>query len=186
MLQLYTGTTSHFTAGYPLRKESDIPATLQDCIHQHGAPNSLISDGAEIEIGKSILEILRFYKIGQFRSEPEHQNQNKAERQIQDIKRTVNMVMDRTNTPAVFWLLCTLFVIDWHNHLALRSLGDITPIEKMTTQHPDISKFLHFRWWEPVYFYDSDASFPHPHTKERLGRWVGVKQWTQTSIVCTV
>ena len=33
-------------------------------------------------------------------------------------------------------------------------------------EKPDISKYLHFRWWEPVYYLDE-------HGKEKLGRWAG-------------
>jgi hypothetical protein len=55
------------------------------------------------------------------------------------------------------------------NHTARTSLNNRTPLEKRTGHTPDISKFLSFRWWEPVYFLNKDGI-------ECLGRWAGVAE----------
>jgi hypothetical protein len=46
--------------------------------------------------------ILRFYSIKDFQSEPEYQHQNFAERKIGDTKRLCSGIMERTGTPAMY------------------------------------------------------------------------------------
>jgi hypothetical protein len=123
----------------------------------------------------TVQDILRHYNVRQEFSEPNQQNQNPAERRIQDVKHSVEATMDRTNTPAEYWLLCTLFIVYLFNLLALDSLGGLTPTQVACGYVPDISALLHFRWWEPVYYLDDDGSFPSD-SKEKLGRWVGVAE----------
>jgi hypothetical protein len=47
-----------------------MPNTLKDFIIKHGAPNYLLSDNAKVQIGSKAKDILRWYGIGQGRSEP--------------------------------------------------------------------------------------------------------------------
>ena len=169
MMQIYTGTTSRLTEGFPMASETDIPDTLNDMIRKRGAMNRLISDNAKAATSKAIKEILNWYKIRDWQSEPEYQNQNPAERRIGDIKRMVDSIMARTGTPPKFWLLCTLYVITLMNHLVLDSLSDKCPLSIATGQPTDISAFMTFRWWEPVYYGTGEADTE----PEGLGRWVG-------------
>ena len=112
------------------------------------------------------------YCIGLQTSAPHQQNQNPAERQIQNVKRTSNMIMDRTNTPAHLWLLCVMYVLALFNHSAHESLGNITPIEKAKGYRPDVSKFLQYLWYEPVYYLDVGSRFPK-QSNEKRGRFGG-------------
>jgi hypothetical protein len=175
MAQLYTGLTSHYTKVYPMSSESQIPNTLQDLLRDRGAPHTIRSDCAKAMQSHTVQDILRHYNVRQEFSEPNQQNQNPAERRIQDVKHSVEATMDRTNTPAEYWLLCTLFIVYLFNLLALDSLGGLTPTQVACGYVPDISALLHFRWWEPVYYLDDDGSFPSD-SKEKLGRWVGVAE----------
>ena len=175
MTQIFTGCTSHLTKAYPMHSEKQMPQTLMKFIKEEGAMNNLVGDNAKVAISHKVQEILDWYCIGQHFSEPEQQNQNPAERRIQDIKRSTNVLMDRTGTPARYWLLCLLFVCYLFNRVAHESLNGQTPILCAHGFVPDISALLFFRWWEPVYFYDDNVSFPSD-TKERRGRWVGVAE----------
>ena len=139
MVQLYSGIESLFTAIYPMYQKSEFPQTLQDFIRQHGAPNGLTSDNAKEELSKAAKTILCMYAIKDRQSEPEYQNQNPAEWRIQEVKKMNDAVMDRTGTPAKFWLLCMLYVVMLLNYLATQSLGWKTPLEKATGQKADIS-----------------------------------------------
>ena len=174
MLQLFTGTTSHLTEAFPMKSEKNIPQALAELLRKHGAPNNLKSDNAKAILGDATQEILRQYCIGSQYSEPHYQNQNPAERRIQDIKADVNKLMDCTNTPAPFWLLCTLFVIYLSNRTSLESLQGCTPLQRASGIVPDISSLLHYHWWQPVYYMDEDATFSY--SKEKGGRWVGVAE----------
>ena len=80
--------------------------------------------------------------------------------------------MDRTGTPAKFWLLCLLYVVQLLNHMAVESLGWKTPIQVATGQRPDISAFLYFTFWQPIYYAITDHS--HFAPLEKCGRWVGI------------
>lgn len=56
--------------------------------------NSIISNCAQAEVSNRILDILCAYIIGWWQSQLRHQNQNPAERRINDIKHTVSTAMD--------------------------------------------------------------------------------------------
>jgi hypothetical protein len=181
MLQLYTGVESLFLAGYPMREEGQMPQTLEDLIRDHGAPLGLFSDNSKVQKSTAVKQIQRMYCIKDAQCEPEHQHQNFAERRIQDVKRLTNSIMDRTGTPAVFWLLCTLYVIYLMNHLAHDKLGGLTPITRAFGTEADISALLQFHWWQPVYYAAHGSSSTKSgsfssESKEKLGRWVGVAE----------
>ena len=174
MIQLYTGVTSQLTKGYPMGSVSEMPGTLEDFIREVGAPNSLFSDNCKVQCGSKVKNILRMYHISNFQCEPHHQHQNPAERKIQEVKKMVNQVMDRTGMQARFWLLCTLFVICLCNHLACDSLQWQTPLKRAMGQKPDISPFLQFYFGEKV-LYAVDNKFPS-ESPEKPGKWVGVAE----------
>lgn len=175
MAQIYTGKTSQFLACYPMGSESQMASTLLAFITDHGAPDTLFSDNAKAEVNSKIQDILRNYIIKRARSEPHQQNQNIAERRIQDVKHLINAIMDRTATPSPFWLLCLEYVVYLLNHVSSAALDWKTPIEAIHGQQPDISALLHFRWWQPVYYHQPGKSFPSK-SQERLGRWVGIAE----------
>ena len=104
------------------------------------------------------------YEIKDAQSEPEYQHQNEAERGVQDVKRTMNNVMDRTGCPEKWWLLCAFFVLGLFNHLP-NSNGEI-PLAVITGQIPDVSKYMHFHFWQEVYVESHKKG-----QKEQLARW---------------
>ena len=175
MLQLFMGVHTHLTSGFPMANEKLIPNQLMDFINKHGAPTALFSDNAKAEVGSKITDILRQYYIGQYLSEPHQQNQNPPERRIQDVKKMTNVIMDRTGTPAVFWLLCILYVIGLLNHLSDATLDNKTPLESAYGTPPDISAYLNFHWWQPVLYRMENPHFPSTSI-EGHGRWVGVAE----------
>ena len=149
MVQFYVGTTREFAAGFPMSSESkQTPKTLEDFIRFYGAPRNLFNDNAKAKTSAKVQDILCHFSMGQYHLEPHQQNQNPAERRIQDIKKKINMFLDHTGSPPNTWLLCALYVIDLQNHLASHNLqGNITPIQKAFGYVPDISKFLQFHCW---------------------------------------
>ena len=171
MVQLYTGVKTQFTKAYPMSSEKQMPGTFEDFIRQVGAPNSLFSDNAKVQIGAKVHDLLRMYRISNFQCEPEHQHQNPAERKIQEVKKLANAIMDRTGTKAKYWLLCLLFCVTLLNHLASASLDWETPLYKATGQRPDISAFLIFHFNEKV-LYAVDNCFPSS-SPEKVGYYMG-------------
>ena len=171
MLQLYVGLDSKYLAGYPMVEESQMAGTAEDLIRDVGAPLGLFSDNAKTQTGKAIQKLLRMYAIKDAQSEPHYQHQNPAERAIQDVKRITNTIMDRTATPAKFWLLCTLFVIALLNHMVNPTTGKV-PLTACFHIPTDISGFLDYVWWQKVYYEVHEHAFPS-ETKEALAYWTG-------------
>ena len=83
----------------------------------------------------------------------------KAEQRYGVVKRYINTLMNLTGAPAHCWLLCMLYVCHLLNATASPALGGLTPLQALTGQVPDISHFLHFSFWEPIY-YKVDESEP--------------------------
>ena len=79
--------------------------------------------------------------------------------------------MNFTGAPAHCWLLCMLYVCHLLNAAACPALGGLTPLQAMTGQVPDISHFLHFPFWEPIYYKvdksEPDHRFFHPNPMRR-------------------
>jgi transposase InsO family protein len=150
MAQIFCGKKTQLTAAYPMKSESEMPATLQEFIRKEGAPNLLFSDNAKVQIGAAVNAILRHYGIDDHQSESYHQHQNYAERRIQEIKRFVDVLMDRTGTPAGHWLLCLLCAVCSLNRLACESLGGMSAVQAAHNWMPDVSALLGFHWWQEV------------------------------------
>ena len=72
--------------------------------------DKLISDRAQVEISKRVLDIIRALCIGDWQSEPYQQHQNPAEQRYQTIKRMANTLLDRTGSPAYTWILSLMYV----------------------------------------------------------------------------
>jgi hypothetical protein len=174
ILQYFHGRFTKYRRGEPLSAHSEFPEALKKFIRKVGAPTALMSDNAKNEISAQVDAVLNTYAIDSKQSEPEYQNQNYAERGIQEVKSMTIGLMDRTKTPAKFWLLCALYVIALLNIVASQKLDWITPHQALLGEPPDSSPWMAFHWWEPVYFTDRSVSFPE--TKEKFGRIIGVAQ----------
>jgi hypothetical protein len=164
MLQVICGMQSGAVWGYPMKSESKLPYALEDHFRKVGAPLGIMSDNAKAEIHGKSKELLRMYNVDDHQSEPAYQHQNPAERKIQDVKRMMNSVMDRTGCPAEGWLLAALFVCAFLL-LVPNSHGEI-PYTMVTGQTADILKFMHFHFWQEV-FVESHKE----NKRKELARW---------------
>jgi hypothetical protein len=173
-MQLYVGLTSKFIATYAMKTESEGAETLSDFVRDYGAPYHIRSDNAKMETGHAFTAICRKYNIKQSTTEPHHPQQNPAERQIQDVKRQVNLIMDRVGCPDMVWLLATKYVVYLLNRTSTKSLEWKTPIEQAFGDTPDISNLLQFSFWELVYYWTPAKG--SPLTKEAIGRFVGIAE----------
>jgi hypothetical protein len=69
--------------------------------------------------------------------------------------------------------LALIYVCLLLNHLASARLGWKSPEQILTGQQPDIAKFLHFSFYEPVYYHVHSTTFPSTSNEEQ-GWWVGI------------
>ena len=172
MCQLFVGKKSYFTEVVPMTQKSEFPNALKDFVRKHGAMQGLMSDNAPEQISDQVHQILRQYNIKDMQSEPYQQNQNPAERRIQEVKAMTTVVMDRSGAPKKLWLLCLLYCVYILNRLAHVRLDNRTPLEICFGPTPDISAQLCFAFYEAVYFHERNN--PFPDTKECVGRFVGI------------
>ena len=129
-------------------------------------------DNSQMQTGCAWASILQKYNIASSTTEPHNPQQNYAERKIQDLKKGLNIMMDRTGTPDKLWFLCLEYLIELHNHRAAESLKWKTSIEIAFGETPDISSLIQFKWFEYLYYYEPTAEYPD--SKERIGRFVGI------------
>ncbi len=71
------------------------------------------------------------------------------------------------------WDFCCGYTVELRNRLArpLPQLHGRTPWEKITGNTPDISEFLEFQWYEPIWYYEPTA---FPEERRLIARWIGV------------
>ena len=176
MAQFFVGQDTLVCDAYGIKTQKQFINTLYDNIRFRGAMTTLITDGGRYEISKKVADLLRSLFIKQHESEPYHQHQNKAEQRYGVVKRYINTLMNLTGAPAHCWLLCMLYVCHLLNATASPALGGLTPLQALTGQVPDISHFLHFSFWEPIYYKvdesEPDHRFPS-QSNEKRGHWVG-------------
>jgi hypothetical protein len=154
-----------------MRKESESHGAYQDLVRELGAPNILLTDNAQTQVGKKWTRTSRDNATRQIKIAPHNQNQNNAERKIQDVKRRTIMTLRYGKAPLVFWCFCMMFIVDCLNHSAQKELGYRTSMEKMHGHTPDISMFR-FHFWEPVWYYEPTAKYPKSNFLP--GRFVGI------------
>ena len=135
----------------------------------------LISNNTQVETAGIAKDIFCAYVIGHWSSEPHQQQQNYAERKYQHVKNTTNRMMERSELPANTWLIDLLYFCFLVNHTASAVLKWRTPLERLNGTTPDISPFLRFYWWQPVYYKLDDSNFPS-ETREKQGRFVGIAE----------
>jgi hypothetical protein len=106
--------------------------------------------------------------------EPHQHHQNPAEQQYQTIKNSTNCILDHNGAPAHVWLLCLQYVCYLLNHTCNSTIYNV-PLTRLTGTTVDRSPLLRFHFWEPVYYFKSETSFPS-ESKEGLGNIVGISE----------
>ena len=82
--QFFVGVDTLVTDVCGMKSDKQFVNTLEDNICDRGAMNKLISDRAQVEVGRKVKDILRALVIGNWQSEPHQQQQNPAERRLPD------------------------------------------------------------------------------------------------------
>ena len=87
------------------------------------------------------------------------------------LKSHSEILMNRSGCPDYLWYACHEYICAVHESCANEHLHWETPIQKSGEGTPDISHIMQFRWYEPVLYYNPNASYPE--TKEEQGCFVG-------------
>ena len=157
----------------PMRLKSEAPNALLEFIQNVGIPSAIHTDEAKELTKGRWKEICQTHGIKQTQTEPYSPFQNRAEVNIRELKKQTRKLMHRTKTPSRLWDHCASYVAELKCLTAqpLYSLHGRTPFELVTGNTPDISEYIAFSWYQPVWYYDN-TSFPEP--TRHLGRWIGV------------
>jgi hypothetical protein len=164
-----------FVKGYPMSRKSKAGNALDSFFQDVGVPSRLHTDGAkEMTLGKwrSICE--KVGGVSQTTTEPGSPWQNCAEGEIKEVKKQTYQIMSRTKASKRLWDFAANYVCDIRCRTArpLWKLMGRTPWEVVTGSTPDISEWIEFDWYQPVWYHDP-GDFPN-NDLEHVGRWLGV------------
>ena len=143
-----------------MRAENQTVGCWLDFIRRIGAPNTVITDCAKIFQGKDFLSSLRLNVIDNHYSEPHEQNGNPAERSGGAFKTDLLLLFNKTPwAPLNYWCYATEWLNVVRKYRCRKSLHWRPPLQIVNGETLDIS-LLRFYWFQPVFFYDKDKSFP--------------------------
>jgi len=144
-----------------MKSNAEAGNALLEFIQDIGIPSALHTDDAKELTSGKWEQVRKDHGIKQTLAEPYSPFQNRTEVNIREIKKHVRHIMSRAKTPKRLWDFCSRYVAEIRSLTAqpLYSLHGRTPYELVTGNTPDISEYLAFRWYQPVYYFDT-AAFP--------------------------
>jgi hypothetical protein len=157
----------------PMKLKSEAGYALQELIQGVGIPEQIHTDGAREMTMGSWRQTCRDAGIRTSQTEKNSPWQNSTEVEIRELKRHVRRLMGRMNTPHKLWDFCCQYVTELRNRLArpLPQLHGRTSYEILTGNTPDISEFLEFEWYQPIWYLEPSA---FPNQNKLLARWIGI------------
>jgi hypothetical protein len=158
----------------PMKLKSEAGFALHEFIRDVGIPAQIHTNSAkELTLG-NWKQVCKESNILMTQTEKNSSWQNKAEVKIRELKRHTRCLMQRSSTPLTLWDLCCQYVVELHNHMVrpVPQQKGRTPYEILTGKTPDISEFLEFTWYQPVWYYEPTV---FPEQTRHIGRWVGVQ-----------
>ena len=140
----------------------------------------LIFDGALEQVGanSTFMHAIRKNNINWQTTEPYSPWQNRAEDAIREIKRRMKRRRVRDDIPKRLWDFQLNYECDIMN-LTATGPDRRTNYERVTGDTPDISEYVDFGFYDPVWFWDHPTNTENPH----IGRWLGVSHRVG-SIMC--
>ena len=128
-VELVVGTKRLLMDFYAIGYNSglNIAKFIQDCFCERGIPINTWSDNAQEDLMWSVRKLLCAYGVVSNKYESHKQNQNPAERRIQDIKGTSLTALDCSETPIWSYILCMAYVVLILKCMSRRSLSWHTP-----------------------------------------------------------
>ena len=161
----------------PRANGENVGNSLNDFIHEFGAPDHLTYDGAAVQVGAKtkFVDTIRRNHIESHVSAPYRPNENPAEASIREVKKKWYRIQAKKNVPERLWDYEISWVCETGNVTtsSSRYANGRTPLEFITGETPDISEYLDFGFYDWV-VYKSNAGVDSPE----LGRWLEVSHRT--------
>ena len=162
-----------FIRFYPMKNRSETPRVLKHLIQDVGIPSQLHSDYAkEFKAGET-RSVCDEFNIKQTLTEPYSQFQNRAENKIFQLKKRSTRRMNESLAPKRLWDYCTVYESEIMSLTAstLYQTDGRTGMKIITGNTPDISEYVEYDWYEPIWYYEQ---LDFPAGGRLLGRWLGV------------
>jgi hypothetical protein len=105
-----------------MRKESHLDGASQDFVRDFGAPNILLTDNVQTQIGLKWTTMSRNNATKQVNMVPHNQQQNQPEQKMLDVKKRTILTLQQANAPFIFWCFCLIFILDCLNHTSVKAL----------------------------------------------------------------
>ena len=126
--------------------------SLLNFAHEFGAPEELIFDGAQAQVGPNTLfmKTLRKLFIKYHVSSPRRPNENPSEGGIRELKKRWYRIMIKKKVPRRLWDFGLVWVCETGNFIvsSSRYADGRTGIEIITGETPDISEYVDFGFYD--------------------------------------
>ena len=96
---MYVRMKSNNTQIVGIHTDYEGSSNIKKLIMKVGAPTGINNDNSKMHTIKVWYELLRHYWIENYTREPNNYHNNTADRNTQDLKKNINRIMNRTNTP---------------------------------------------------------------------------------------
>ena len=168
---------AYFSRIYPMDSKSKAGDALRLFCQEFGVPERLTFDGSKEQTGKgtTFMKQVRRHDIDYHISEADLHNQNPVEGCIRELRRKWYRTMVQNRVPQDFWDYGLRWVSDISSmtYTTAGGLNGSIPITQVTGETADISEYLDFGFYDPVWYKDNAGLSP-----EQPGRWLGVSSRT--------
>ena len=131
-VQLFFHVMTGFLFVRCMRREAHSHGAYQDFVRKVGAPNLLLTDNSQTQIGEKWTKTSSRDNITkQVATAPHNQQQNQAERKIRDMKTQALLTLRKSKAPLTFWCYCLQWIADCLNYTAHQHLDWKTPQERL-------------------------------------------------------
>ena len=163
----------HLSAVYPIESKGYAGDALKQFIPDFGVPVKIICDGSNEQTKQetTFMEQVRKHHINIHTTKPNRHNQSKVEGVIRELRKNWFCTMQRKRVPRRLWD----YGLMWVSEVRVRTSSDAadlkgrTPLEQITRDTVDISRYLDFSFYDWSWYHDNAAL-----GLTKLGRWLGV------------
>ena len=153
MAQVFVNN-QHFSRIKPMNRKSQAGDELSWFVQSFGIPARLLVDNAkEQNLGKWNF-FVKEYLTNQAQIEPYSPWQNRAEQEIEELKKHVDRICLRQNVPVKIWDFIMKYCSDLRTLIAhdISSMDGRTVQENATGNTSDISEYIDYTMYEPVFY----------------------------------
>ena len=169
--QVFATNDIGFVRVHPMSSKSQAGDALKAVAEDIGIPNEIVVDGAAEQVGpkSEFMKTVNYLRTKIKQTEPYSPWQNQAESAIRELKKRWKHRMSTNKIPRRLWDYGLVYESEIMSRTA-RGEDKRTGIERITGDTPDISEWLDFEFYSPVWFWDNPDAAENPV----VGRWLGV------------